>query len=75
MSSHSAKRSYNGRIACLLWVACMVMLARRALPAEPPPTTDASPPASESLSALAQRIVLDSLPKHFEDQRDWGHMK
>jgi hypothetical protein len=51
------------------------MLARRALSAEPPPTTDASPPVGESLSALAQRIVLDSLPKQFEDQRDWGQTK
>jgi hypothetical protein len=75
MSSYSAKRSSHSRVACLLWVACIGVFARRALPAEPPPTTDASPAVGESLSALAQRIVLDSLPKQFEDQRDWGHMK
>jgi hypothetical protein len=75
MFSHSAKRSFRSRLACLIWVACLVVLARRALPAEQPPKTDASPPASESLSALAQRIVIDSLPKQFEDQRDWGQTK
>jgi hypothetical protein len=75
MSRNSAIQSYNGRIACLLWVACVGVFARRALPAEPPPTTDASPPVGESLSALAQRIVLDSLPKQFADQRDWGQTK
>ncbi len=27
----------------------------------------------ESLSAVAQRAVIDSLPRQFEGQKDWGH--
>lgn len=29
-------------------------------------------PSNESLSSLAQRTVLDSIPRHFEDKKNWG---
>ncbi len=53
----------------LAWVAVMVGVA---IAAEPP-AIESSLPVNESLSSLAQRIVLENLPKEFVDQRDWGH--
>jgi hypothetical protein len=59
----------SARFLSLAWSA---MLASCVVAAEQP-TVEPSPPVNESLSSLAQRIVLENLPKQFVDQRNWGH--
>ncbi len=56
----------------VLSLASAAVLVSCVASAEPPPA-ELSAPLNESLSNLAQRIVLENLPKQFVDQRDWGH--
>ena len=39
-------------------------------PATARPATE--PSVNESLSTLAQWVVIESIPRHFEEQKDWG---
>ena len=38
----------------------------------PPPVPDKGPAVDESLSNLAQRILIESLPKQFAGEKNWG---
>jgi hypothetical protein len=60
-------------LASLPLVVCLAFIVQRGVGAGMPPPSEAPVPDNESLSRLAQRIVLENLPKQFEDQRDWGH--
>lgn len=53
----------------ILWIARSVAIAQSP-PASPGP--DAGLPINESLSALAKRIILENLPRQFEEKKDWG---
>src|SRR5947209_14734396 len=71
MSGASTLRSCRHPVTCLLAVVWIGALLRATVSGEPPAAV-AMPPVNESLSSLAQRIVIDSLPKQFEDDRGWG---
>jgi hypothetical protein len=60
-------------LASLPLVVCLAFIVQRSAGAGMPPPAESPIPDNESLSRLAQRIVLENLPKQFEDQRDWGH--
>jgi hypothetical protein len=47
---------------------------RRVVSDTPLGSSSAAPqgPSNESLSSLAQRTVLESIPRHFEDKKNWG---
>jgi len=53
------------------WSAMAVREASAAPPL-PTPTSNNSPAVNESLSNLAQRVVLESVPRHFEERKNWG---
>jgi hypothetical protein len=69
MRSHFRKRLAAWTLI-VLGVGRPVNCAVAAAPSTARPAAD--PSVNESLSNLAQRVVLDSIPRHFEEQKDWG---
>ena len=72
-----APRSLARLIAVLLAYCAITGFGYRRVSSDTPLGSSgaaASPqvPSNESLSSLAQRTVLESIPRHFEDKKNWG---
>jgi hypothetical protein len=64
-------QSHDRLAACTLAILSLEFGALAVLAAGPP-MPDKAPAIDEPLSNLAQRIVVESLPRQFEDKKNWG---